>query len=128
MLEAIKLKRTLVPSPPIIGPPNFHEQAGLLLPADQSVLQHQLADLLVFTNDNLMKINYKKTKVIPFNTTKKHDFLPQLNLPGGEPLEVIYVTKLLGVTLSSDLSWRAHVDDITRRATRKLWVLVHART
>ena len=124
MLEAIKLKKTLVASPPIIGPPNFHEQPGLILPVDQSVLQHQLADLLEFTNKNLMKINYKKTKIIPFNTTKKHDFLPQLNFPGGEPLEVIYDTKLLGVTLSSDLSWSGHVDDITKRATSKLWVLV----
>ena len=69
-----------------------------------------------------MKINYKKTKIIPFTTTKKHEFQPQLNFPGGEPLEVIYKTKLLGVTLSSDLSWRAHVDDIAGRATSKIWV------
>ena len=91
---------------------------------DQSVLQHQLADLLVFTNDNKMKINFKKTKILPFNTTKKYDFLPQLHFPGCDPLEVIYETRLLGVILSSNLSWAAHVDDMTRRATSKLWVLV----
>ena len=33
-------------------------------------------------------------------------------------------TKLLGVTLSSDLSWSAHINDITKRATRKLWVIL----
>ena len=124
LLESINLKATLIPAPPIIGPPNLHEQPGLVLPADQSVLQHQLADLLVFTNDNKMKINFKKTKILPFNTTKKYDFLPQLHFPGCDPLEVIYETRLLGVILSSNLGWAAHVDDMTRRVKSKLWVLV----
>ena len=39
-------------------------------------------------------------------------------------LEVIYETKLLGVTLTSNLTWTAHVNDITKRATGKIWVLV----
>ena len=76
MLEVIKLKRTLVPSPPIIGPPNFHEQAGLLLPADQSVLQHQLADLLVFTNDNLMKSITRKPRSSPSTPQRSMTFSP----------------------------------------------------
>ena len=128
LLESINLKAALVPAAPIIGPPNLHEQPGLILPADQSVLQHQLADLLVFTDENQMKINLKKTKIIPFNTSKKFDFLPQLCFPNCDPLEVIYETRLLGVTLSSNLSWAAHVEDITKRATNKLWVLVRFKT
>ena len=70
------------------------------------------------------RINSKKTKVIPFNLSKKNDFLPQLNFPNSPPLEVIYETKLLGVTLSSNLSWTPHVNDITQRGTGKLWVLI----
>ena len=66
-----------------------------------------------------MKINTKKTKIIPFNVSKKFDFLPQINFPGYEALEVTYTTKLLGVTLTSDLSWTPHVVDITTRATKK---------
>ena len=72
----------------------------------------QLADLVTFTNKNKMKIDSKKTKIVPFNFTKKFDFLPQLNLPGADPLEVIYETKLLGVTLTSNLCWSNHDDDI----------------
>jgi hypothetical protein len=124
LLEEINLKSQLVKAAPFFGPPNIHEQPGLFLPPEQSVLQHQLADLLTFTNQNKMKINTKKTKVIPFNLSKKYDFLPQLSFPDQEPLEVIYKTKLLGVTLSSDLSWQAHIDDITKRATKKLWVMI----
>ena len=122
MLERVDLAATLLPTPPIIGPANFHERPGMSLPPDQSILQHQLANLLNFTDSN--KINHKKTKIIPFNFSKKFDFLPQLNFPNCEPLEVIYSTRLLGVTLTSNLSWADHVDDICQRATQKLWVLI----
>ena len=124
LLESLNLKTALVPSPPVFGPLNQHEQPGLILPPEDSILQHQLADLQAFTTLNKMKINIKKTKIMPFNTTKNYDFLPQLSFPDSEPLEVIYQTKLLGITLTSNLSWQAHVDDITKRATAKLWVLV----
>ena len=61
---------------------------------------------------------------MPFNLTKKFDFIPQLSFPDHQPLEVIYETKLLGITLASDLSWWPHINDITKRATSKLWVLI----
>ena len=123
LLEAIPLT-LLVPAPSIIGPANLHEVPCLTLPPDSSALQHQLADLDLFTAENKMKINYKKTKILPFNFTKKSDFLPQLSFPGGEPLEVIYSTRLLGVIISSDLSWSNHVNDIVLRAVKKLWILI----
>ena len=94
MLESIDLKTKLIGATATIGPPNIHEQPGLILPPDQSVLQHQLQDLLAFTDQNGMKINTKKTKIIPFNVSKKFDFLPQINFPGYEALEVTYTTKL----------------------------------
>ena len=75
-----------------------------------------------------MKINVKKTKILPFNPSKNYGFLPQLSFPNCEPLEVIYETRLLGVTITSNLSWQAHVDDISKRATNKLWVLVRFKT
>ena len=67
-------------------------------------------------------------KILPFNTSKKYDFLPQLHFPDKDPLEVNYKTKLLGVTLTSNLTWTAHANDITKRATGKLWVLVRFKT
>ena len=125
LLEAIKLQSMLAPAPLAAhGPHNYHEQSGLVLPPENSVLQHQLCDLLSFTNHNKMKINMKKTKVIPFNPFTKYGFLPQLSFPGEAPLEVIYETRLLGVTLSCDLTWTAHIKDITNRSLKKLWILI----
>ena len=124
MLESIDLKNTLRPKNSSIGPPNYHEIPGLYLPPNLSTLQHQLQDLVDFTVRNGMKINSKKTKIIPFNFSRKYDFLPQLHFPGSDPLEVIYKTKLLGMTLTSDLSWSEHVSDVCKRATKKLWILI----
>ena len=76
LLETIELKTALVPSTPIIGPPNLHEQPGLTLPPDRSILQHQLEDLLKFTDTNKMKINFEKTKILPFNFSKNLTFFP----------------------------------------------------
>ena len=34
----------------------------------------------------------------------------------------------MGVTLYSDLTWNKHVDSVSKRATKKLWVLVRFKT
>ena len=70
-----------------------------------------------------MKINFKKTKVLPFHISKKYAFLPKLHFPL-DPLDVIYETRLLGVILTTNLSGSPHVYDITKRATDKLWILI----
>ena len=88
----------------------------------KSNLQHQLSDLLTFKVKNKMKINFKKTKILPFILSKKLDFLPQLSFPHHEPLEVIYEARLLGVNLTSNLSWGDHVNYITKSAIKKLWI------
>ena len=124
LLEKIQLQSILVATAPIVGPLNIHEIPQLMLPPEKSILQHMLADLASFTEKNKMKINHKKTKILPFNLSQKHDFLPQLSFPQCEPLEVIYKTRLLGVTITSDLHWSEHINDITKQATKKLWVLI----
>ena len=127
-LEVIALKKALEKiNPDFIGPMNYHEQSKLILPPEKSILQHKLKDIQEFTERNLMKVNKKKTMVMPFNFTTKYDFLPQLNFPGEEPLTVIYETKLLGVTISSDLTFSAHVKAITGKATKSMWLLLRFR-
>ena len=53
---------------------------------------------------NLMKINYKKTKLMVFNPGTAQDFLPRFEFNNDE-LEVVEETKLLGFVLRSDLLW-----------------------
>ena len=124
LLEIVKLKGLLITKDSFIGPLNFHERHNLQLPSEKTILQHKLQDLLCFTEENEMKINLKKTKVIPFNFTKTMDFIPDISFPDGDPLEVIYQTKLVGVIVDSTLSWGPHVDYTVKNANKKLWLLV----
>jgi hypothetical protein len=61
---------------------------------------------------------------MPFNFSKTKNFIPKINFPGDEPLNVIYETKLLGIIITSDLRWNAHVKFITGNATKRLWLLI----
>ena len=57
-----------------------------------------------------------------FNTAKSKDFEPQFQVDGTN-LELVEQTKLLGVNITSDVKWQAHVDDICKRAYSRLWMV-----
>lgn len=113
--------------PGFIGPLSFHARGGLVLPLQNSLLQHKLSDMMNFTKENMMMVNKKKTKAMPCNFTQNWDFIPQLSFPGEEPLEVIYVTKLLGVHLTSDLNFETHVQHIKKKVMKNMWLLIRFR-
>ena len=120
--ETIKLKECLEKIPNFIGPRNIHEQNDWILPANKSKVQSKLIELEDYTNRNLMSLNSKKTKIQPFNFSRKFDFLPQVSVKN-EPLEVVYSTRLLGVIFNSNCKWDDHVDFIVQKAKQKSWTL-----
>ena len=123
LLEKISLS-TLVKDTPIIGPQPYHGRFNLIHPKTESVLQHQLDDLVVYTKENHMVLNSKKTKCMPFNNSKTRDFIPKLSIEEGSNLEVIYNLKLVGLVLTSDLSWKEHVIYTIGRVNKTIWQLV----
>ena len=48
-------------------------------------------------------------------------FLPYINIDGAA-IERVSQVKVLGVTLSSDLSWNAHVDGIVSKARKRVFL------
>ena len=83
-----------------------------------------LDDVHAFTVENLMKINIPKTKIMLFNTSRKFDFPPEVQLPGSKTfLDVVSHTRLLGIQLTADLKWSEHTKYICERANAKLWML-----
>ena len=61
---------------------------------------------------------------MPFINSNTRDFLPQLSLDEGTNLEVIYEPKLVGLVVTSDLTWIAHIDYTVERVNRVLWQLI----
>ena len=122
-LEAVELKKQLIDDPvrrPF--PLNYHERTQQILPSG-SILQKNLKNIETFTNNNQMKINPKKSKVMIFNKSRKHDFPPEISFKDGNILECIEETKLLGIQLSSSLSWEANTRIICKKGMTKMWLL-----
>ena len=70
-----------------------------------------------------MVLNSSKTKCLPFIMSRTKDFIPQLSLEEGSNLEVIYSLKLVGLVITSDLSWESHVSYTVKRVNKVLWQL-----
>ena len=121
--EAIELKRQLIPDPmqrPM--PLNYHERSRQILPTG-SILQKNLARIEDFTINNKMKINESKSKIMLFNKSRKFDFPPEFAFKNGQILECLEKTKLLGIFLTSDLKWGAHIREVYLKAISKMWLL-----
>ena len=106
----------------VVGPRNFHDRHGWVLKSDNSILQERLNQIREYADKLDMKVNIKKTKVLPFNFSKKYDFVPNLEFDGNL-LEVEYQSKLLGVMIDSSGSWRAHIEYIAMKANRRVFFL-----
>ena len=69
---------------------------------------------VTYAEENQMQLNLKKTKLMLFNPSRTTNFMPCFNTDGNQ-IEVVNETRLLWVTVRSDLSWAAHVYDIVKR-------------
>ena len=126
MAEVVDLQE-LKQAEEIIGPRNFHDRNALELPPDKSKLQGRLRDLETYVRNHDMKLNTKKTKLIPFNFSRKYDFEPNLILDGNR-LDIVYKTKLLGVVCTSDCKWKENTKNLVAKANGKMWFLRRLKT
>lgn len=85
---------------------------------DRRILQEDLNQLSSWCQDWQMNINIRKTKVMSFAPKGSHDFF-QYHLDSC-PLERVSSFKYLGVTISDDLSWNAHISNIISKSCSSL--------
>ena len=104
-------------------PLEFFEHTGYSLKENTNELQTDLDNLVEFTDNNLMVINEKKTLIMKFNFRKSLDFPPIFNIDDGSMLNIVSETKILGIILSEDLKFNAHVKYMVTRANKKVWNL-----
>ena len=122
--EAIYLKSSLTndDEDTLEKPLPYHSRTNQILPTEASKVQKQLNDLIDYANENEMRLNKKKTKVMLFSNAKKYDFTPVMKIKH-EVLEVTEEMKLLGVKITNDLTWNLNTKYITSKAYTRLWML-----
>ena len=91
-------------------------------PTSVSVLQQSAAIIANWSIDNGMRINILKTREMIIVFFRDPVFLPYINIDGAA-IERVSQVKVIGVTLSSDLSWNAHVDGIVSKARKRVFLI-----
>ena len=76
-------------------------------------------EALRWSDSNNMSLNPIKTKEMVISFTKSSETLPPIVLDSNEIVRVDHA-KLLGVIISSDLSWERHVNYIYTKACQRL--------
>ena len=75
-----------------------------------------------WTDNKQMKLNTEKTNYMVFNFSTKYQFNTRLKLEGNK-VDQIHETKLLGLVLRDDLSWKSNSDELTRKAYTRMIII-----
>lgn len=84
-------------------------------------LQQTADNIIEWSEKNHLYINTSKTKKLMISFGKKQD-IPCLIMEG-EEIESVNETKLLGVIISDNLNWDAHVKYLVEKASIRLFYL-----
>ena len=108
---------------------NFKQHVASDIGINQNYLSNENIQTLNYasriskwTEDNKMKLNVKKTKVMIINFTKNYQFSTRLFLED-QCLEIIQETKLLGCIISSVLKFHRNTQFMVKKAYARMTIL-----
>ena len=84
--------------------------------------QKNLDKIQEWTENRLMKLNTQKSNYMVFNFAKNLKFNTRLNIDNIK-LDQISETKLLGLRIRDDLSWKSNTDELTRKAYSRMMII-----
>ena len=87
-------------------------------------IQRHIWSLVQWTQHNTMAINTNKTKQLIISFSKKVNItdIPLLCINGSE-IDRVTTFKLLGMIISSDLSWDSHVTYILHEIAKRMYCI-----
>ena len=88
-------------------------------------LQQSLDEVSAWCQSNSMILHPVKTKSMVLATRQKHQVRPlSLTLSlHGSPVEEVAEHRLLGVTVDNQLSWKTHINTLSKTISKKLFML-----
>ena len=92
----------------------------------ESVLQHSVDIAARWTVHSDMKINSDTSKEMLISFKKdpeSRNTVPRLTIDGNE-IDNVGHAKRLGVTISSDLTWNKHVENIVAKAGKRVYISI----
>ena len=90
-----------------------------------STIQQSIDDVVKWTDDNDMRLNCDKCKemIVDFSRNQGQSSDAQDIFINEKTLDKVSHIKMLGVTVSNDLTWNIHVDNIVSKAGKRLYML-----
>ena len=93
-----------------------------LLRGQSSCLKSDLDRIQQWAVDNNMRLNPSKWKIMCMCFFREQPVLPVFTIDG-KPLDSVFFSKVLCLTLQLDLRWNAHVDSNVPKAAKRLYIL-----
>ena len=103
-------------------PDDYRCRTGHQLKSGESKLFQQLKKTQELAADNHMKLNVAKTNFMLFIPCKEMDFMPEMELESSR-INLVEKAKLLGVVLTSNLSWEDNTYYIVERSNSNILML-----
>ena len=79
--------------------------------------------IIEWSRANRVVLNPDNCKEMRISFARDPECFDAITIDGKE-LEVVKNAKLLGLTISDNLTWNAHVNEIIKKASKKLYLLV----
>ena len=80
-------------------------------------------ELIEWSRNNKVVLNPDKCKELRISFSRNPDAFDPVIIDGYE-IELVNSAKLLGITISDSLTWNAHVNEVVKKASEKLYLLV----
>lgn len=95
-----------------------------IIKKDHSSQAQSIANEVVeWSTKNRVKLNTDKCKELRIGFSSIPQDFPPVFI-GEEQIKVVKDAKLLGVTISGDLTWNAHIAEVTKKASKRIYFLV----
>ena len=95
---------------------------NIFIPGEHLRTQSNMEKVDNWTEKKKMKLNIKKTKNMIFNFSKNNQFSTEIKMEN-DVIETVTETKLLGTTITSDLSWNKNTEKIVKETNKRMQLL-----